>query len=111
MKALDLSSQVMLVIPEYKLKSKLQTHISNLKKPNDIIGSVALFITLLYSSFSMVCVEDNVIFLFGLMSRDAVLATSVLLAILSVGYLTYTIINRIKNSPSIEDIIEDIKTD
>lgn len=101
--------QQCIFIPEDTLRARLQPHLDSLNKPRDIVGAVALMVTLATSFFSIKGIDGSVTFFDGKISQETLAAVMLLLTVASIVYLIQTIHNRRKHSPTLDDIMDDIK--
>lgn len=92
-------------ITEDKLQNILVTHINNLEKPRDVVGAIALLVTLLGAMLTTEFKET-----WGL-SADTWKGVFIVLFIASVVYLVWVIYNYCKNKDGVEAIMKDIKND
>jgi len=92
-----------ITITEDRLENILNKHFSIMKKPKDIIAALAIVITVLGTLFTS-SFQDK----FGL-KADTWNGIFVCILILSIIYLSITVINRCKSKTSVKSIIKDIK--
>lgn len=101
--------QKCILIAEDTLRTRLQPHLDSLKKPRDIIGAIALAVTLITSLLSIKGMDSSVTFFRGSVSKETLTASLFIFSAASVMYLIYTIYNFFKYSPNLDDIVRDIK--
>lgn len=85
-----------------KLVNILTTHFNKLNKPHDIIGALALSLSLVIALITSTFNER-----WGI-SPDTWYGIFITLLVISIIYLLYTIYNRIFNSSNIHKVMKDI---
>jgi|GEM_PF-5362554 len=97
----DISVDVISIM-ESSLRVVLISHVEKLRKSKDIVGAIALFV-------SLVGVLLTAEFKSNIFDAKTWFGIFIVLTIAAGGYMVYVIINHCKNKDSVDAIIEDIK--
>lgn len=89
-------------IMESSLRVVLINHVEKLRKSKDVVGSIALFL-------SLVVVLITAEFKSNIFDAKTWFGIFIVLTIAAGGYMAYVIVNHIKNKDSVDAIIADIK--